>query len=331
MRVAITGGTGFVGRTLARSLVHDGHEVVLIARGVDQRDPAARELPGATFAPIGLDDPAALTRAFDGCAAVAHCAGINREIGAQTYRRVHVEGTRHIVRAASEAGVKKVSLLSFLRARPDCGSGYHESKWAAEEIVRQSGLDYTVFKAGVIYGRGDHMLDHLSHAFHTFPVFGFVGFHPQRVRPTAVEDVSKLLQTSLVDGALARQTVAVTGPEEMTLPEAVRRVARVVGRRPLMFPLPLGFHYALAWCVERLMVIPLVSTAQVRILSEGVVEPWPPCDRLPPELEPKTRFTEEQIRRGLPPPQAFGFDDLRCCHGRTAPHPRRHRAFFELP
>ena len=331
MRIAITGGAGFVGRTLARSLVRDGHEVVLITRGVDQRDPTARELPGAILAPIGLDDPTALARAFDGCAGVAHCAGINREVGAQTYRRVHVEGTRHVVRAAREAGVRRIALLSFLRARPDCGSGYHESKWAAEEIVRQSGLDYTVFKAGVIYGRGDHMLDHLSHAFHTFPVFGFVGFRAQRVRPAAVEDVSNLLRASLVDGALARQTVAVTGPEEMTLPEAVRRVARAVGRRPFMFPLPLWFHYALAWCVERLMVIPLVSTAQVRILSEGLVQPWPPCDRLPPELEPRTRFTEEQIRRGLPPPQAFGLQDLRCCHGQRADHRRRHRAFFELP
>ena len=331
MRIAITGGTGFVGRTLARLLVSEGHEVVLISRGVDQRDPTARELPGASFQPIGLDDPAALARAFAGCDAVAHCAGINREFGGQTYRRVHVEGTRHVVDAARQAGIKRIALLSFLRARPQCGSGYHESKWAAEEIVRASGLDYTVFKAGVIYGRGDHMLDHLSHAFHTFPVFGLVGFRDQLVRPTAVEDVANLLKASLVDGALTGRTVAVTGPEEMTLGEAVRRVAHTVGRRPLMFPLPLWFHYALAWCVERLMVIPLVSIAQVRILSEGIVQPWGPCDRLPPELAPKTCFTVEQIRRGLPPARAFGLDDLRCCHRRVAPHPHRHRAFFELP
>jgi NADH dehydrogenase len=331
MKVAITGGTGFVGRTLARSLVGEGHEVVLVSRGVDQRDTTTLELPGSAFHPIGLDDPEALTHAFVGCAAVAHCAGINRELGAQTYRRVHVEGTRHVVQAARKARVGKVALLSFLRARPNCGSGYHESKWAAEEIVRASGLDYTVFKAGVIYGRGDHMLDHLSHAFHTFPLFGLVGFRSQLVRPAAVEDVSRLLKLSLVEGALPRRTVSVTGPEEMTLSEAVRRVARVVGRRPLMFPMPLWFHYALAWCVERMMVIPLVSTAQVRILSEGLVEPTPPCERLPRELEPATRFTEEQIRRGLPPAKAFGLEDLRCFHRPAPGKLRRRRVFFELP
>jgi len=71
--------------------------------------------------------------------------------------------------------VKRILLMSFLRARPNCNSPYHESKWAAEEIVRQSGLDYTIFKAGIVYGRGDHMLDHLSHALHTLPFFATVG------------------------------------------------------------------------------------------------------------------------------------------------------------
>jgi len=331
MRIAITGGTGFVGRTLARSLVQDGHEAVLVARGVDRRDPTTLGLPRVNYHPVGLDDSAALNHALAGCDAVAHCAGINREIGRQTYQRVHVEGTRHVVHAARQAGVKKIVMLSFLRARPNCGSGYHESKWAAEEIVRTSGLDYTIFKAGVIYGRGDHMLDHLSHAFHTFPVFGFVGFHPRHVRPTAVEDVAKLLKLSLVDGAFNRRTVAVTGPDELTLPEVVRRVARVVGRRPLMFPMPIWFHYALAWCVERLMVIPFISIAQVRILSESLVEPAAPCESLPPDLEPQTPFTDEQIRRGLPSAKAFGLEDLRCNQRRAGRKFRRHSASFELP
>jgi len=163
MKIAITGGTGFVGRHLARRLTKDGHEVVLIARGVDRRDPEIRQLARATFVPIGLDDADQLAQAFAGCDSVAHCAGINREIGHQTYQQVHGEGTRNVVNVARRAGVKKVLLLSFLRARPQCGSAYHESKWTAEEIVRSSGLDYTVVKAGIIYGKGDHMLDHLSH------------------------------------------------------------------------------------------------------------------------------------------------------------------------
>ncbi len=77
-----------------------------------------------------------------------------------------------------------MALLSFLRARPGCGSAYHESKWAAEQLVRGCGLEWTVLKPGMMYGHGDHMLDHLSHALHTFPLFAGVG--PRRVRPLAV-------------------------------------------------------------------------------------------------------------------------------------------------
>ncbi|GAA4385594.1 hypothetical protein GCM10023152_36600 [Agromyces bauzanensis] len=84
---------------------------------------------------------------------------------------MHIEGTANVIAAAKRAGVRMVIMLSFLRARPDCGSPYHESKWAAEDLVRDSGLDYTILKAGMIYGRGDHLINHLSHTVQTLPVF----------------------------------------------------------------------------------------------------------------------------------------------------------------
>ncbi|HTS11112.1 MAG TPA: NAD-dependent epimerase/dehydratase family protein [Candidatus Limnocylindrales bacterium] len=312
MRVAITGGTGFVGRHLAKALVARGHEVILIARGRDQRDPSAYKIPNTRFFAADLSSVEEVERAFAACGAVAHCAGINREIGPQTYQRIQIEGTRNVVEAARRAGVGKITLLSFLRARPNCGSGYHESKWAAEEIVRGAGLDCTIFKAGVIYGRGDHMLDHLSHAMHTFPVFGLVGFADKPVRPLAVEDLAGVLCAALTEGRLSRQTVAIMGPEQMPLSEAVKRVGRVAGKRPLYVPLPIAMHQLLAALFEATMKIPLVSKAQVRILSEGIVEPWPPYDTLPTDLTPKTPFSDEQIRRGLPEAKSLGVRDLRC-------------------
>ena len=313
MRIAITGGTGFVGRHLAEELVARGHEVVLIARGVDCRDASVHQLPHTHFFAADLSNADELARAFSACGGVAHCAGINREIGRQTYERVHVIGTQNVVRAARMAGVGKLALLSFLRARPHCGSGYHESKWAAEETVRRSGLDYTIFKAGVIYGCGDHMLDHLSHALHTFPFFALVGMKDKPVRPLAVQDLARVVAAALCDGRLSRQTVAITGPEEMRLGDAARRVGNVIGRHPLYFRIPIAFHRMLAFALERVMTIPLVSRAQVRILAEGIVDPWPPYEELPSDLVPATHFTDDQIRRGLPEPGPFAAGDLRCC------------------
>lgn len=97
MRVAITGGTGFVGRHLACELIAQGHGMVLIARGKDVRDESVYKLAGTRCFVSDLSDPQGLRSAFSGCGAVAHCAGINREIGAQTYQDVRIEGTRNVV------------------------------------------------------------------------------------------------------------------------------------------------------------------------------------------------------------------------------------------
>ncbi|HEY8228507.1 MAG TPA: NAD-dependent epimerase/dehydratase family protein [Pyrinomonadaceae bacterium] len=307
MKVAITGASGFIGRHLADRLEAEGHETVRLDCRINGAitDNSVR---------TDLTDVTELASAFADCDSVAHCAGINREIGDQTFASVHVRGTQNVLKAARIAGVKKILLMSFLRARPDCGSAYHESKWAAEKIVRESGLDYTIIKAGIVYGRGDHMLDHLSHALLTFPFFATVGFEEKTVRPLAIEDLVQVMRAALIDNRLRRQTVALLGPEEIHLSEAVRRVAEVLGHHPLMFPLPVWCHELMAHIFEKTMRVPLTSLAQVRILAEGVVEPSTPVSKVPYDLLPTRRFTTEQIRNGLPQAAPFCVNDLRWCH-----------------
>ena len=104
--------------------------------------------------------------------------------------------------------------MSFLRARPGCGSPYHESKWVVEEIVRNAGLEYTIVKAEMVYGRGDHMLDHLSHAFYTLPLLATVGFEEKAIRPLAIDDLMHVLRAALIDGRLTNRTIALTGAED---------------------------------------------------------------------------------------------------------------------
>jgi len=311
MRVAITGGTGFVGGHLAAALSASGHEVVVLARGLDRR-PWARQvtrLHGVSFVQASIQDQCALTKTFGGCDAVAHCAGINREIGEQTYEAIHIRGTANIVKAASEADVRRLAFISFLRARPNCGSPYHESKWAAEELIRASSLDWTVLKPGMMFGRGDHMLDHLSHALYTFPVF--VGVGRRLVRPLAVEDAVRVLAAALVEGRLEDTTVGLVGPTEIGFDDAARLVAEVIGKRRPFVRAPFAFHYLMARFAERLMTVPLISLAQVKILEEQVVLPLRAPDQLPDDLIPATPFDEVSILDGLPEPGPFRLDDLR--------------------
>ena len=212
---------------------------------------------------------------------------------------------------ARAAGVRKIVMLSFLRARPACGSPYHESKWAAEELVRKSGLDYTVVKASMTFGPGDHMLDHLSHLLYTLPVFVTVGLREKLVRPVAVQDVVQVLAAALIGGRLSRQTVAVLGPETLRLSEVAKRVGRLIGKHALVVPAPAAVNYVVAGVAERVMRIPLASLAQVRMLDEGLVEPWGNVDPLPEDLVPRTPLSDEVLRAGLPTAGPFTRADLR--------------------
>ena len=291
MRVAITGGTGFVGRNLTARL--DAADTVVVSRRTG----------------VSIDDVDALAAAFAGCDVVAHCAGINREIGDQTFERVHVQGTRNVIEAARRAGVTRIVMVSFLRARPDCGSGYHESKWAAEELIRASGLDHTILKSGMIYGPGDHMVNHVTRAVRTLPVFGTVGYRERLVRPVPVADAIDVLVAAL-EGRIPEPTIAVMGAEELTLGAAVRRIARVAGRHPLFVPLPVWAIRALAQVTEWTMVVPLVAKAQARMLDEGVNEAAPFAPEPAASIRPSRMFDDASIRAALPDGR-FGLDHLR--------------------
>ncbi|MCW3493678.1 NAD(P)H-binding protein [Microbacterium sp. SSM24] len=291
-RIAITGGTGFVGRHVAARL-GDARAVIVSRR---------------TGAPI--DDVERLTAAFQRCDVVVHCAGINRELRDQTFERVHMRGTTAVVEAARGAGVGKIVMLSFLRARPDCGSAYHETKWEAEQIIRSSGLDYTILKAGMIYGRGDHMIDHLSRLARTIPFAATVGMRERAISPVPIAEMVDVI-VAAAEGRMSRQTVAVTGGETLLLSDAVRRVGDVVGRRMVVFPAPLAFHRVFAQVCEWTMTVPLVANAQMRMLAEGVTEATGPASDLPDDLRPRAPFDASAIRAALPDEGRFGCSDLR--------------------
>lgn len=120
-----------------------------------------------------------------------------------------------------------------------------------------------------------------------------------------------MLLAVAVDGRLARQTVALVGPTEIGFDDAARLVADVIGTSRPFIRAPLAFHALMARLAERVMTVPLVSRAQVRMLEEEVVEAAGAPDLVPGDLLPATPFDAGSVRAGLPEPGPFHLADLR--------------------
>lgn len=149
--VALTGASGFVGRHVLGHLAKHGHQIRALLR-----DPARLTVRPAqlSFVKGDLLDSEALDDLVSGVDAVVHLVGIINEKPAlgQTFQFIHAKATRKLLEAATRAGVKRWVHMSALGVRPEAVSTYHRTKWEAECAVRESGLDYTIFRPSIIHG-----------------------------------------------------------------------------------------------------------------------------------------------------------------------------------
>jgi len=149
MRIAVTGGTGFVGSHLVDAALAAGHEVIALTR----RDQPPRER--VSWISGDLHDRAALERLVDEADAVIHVAGVISAQGAAAFEKGNVEGTLAMLAAATAGGVRRFVHVSSLAAREPNLSLYGASKAKAEGLVHGSGLDWAIVRPPAVYGPGD--------------------------------------------------------------------------------------------------------------------------------------------------------------------------------
>ncbi len=236
MKVVVTGGTGFVGREIVRQLCAAGYSVRVVARGNHPVEPGVEWIRGSVLEFVTLPT------AFAGAQAVIHLVGIISELGDQTFERVHTTGTSNAVNAARTAGIPRFLQMSALGTRPNAVARYHRSKWEAEEIVRRSGLQWTIFRPGLIYGPGGGFMNLLTQISRWSPVLPVLGPGTSQMQPVAVEDVAQCFVTALDSSAALGKTFDVCGPETFRFTELLELILAALGRsrRLLRLPLPLA-------------------------------------------------------------------------------------------
>lgn len=280
MRVAIAGGSGFVGRHLVRELRALGHTPVVLARGRTgpggQVSGDSPELRGEPLEELrvhlgGLGgDPAALAAALRGCDAVVNLVGIKLARG-QSFAAAHVGAVHGLIAACEAAGVRRLVHVSVAGVRDDPWRPYLASKWAGEQVVIASGLRWTIVRPGVIFGAGDDFVTNLTAMLRHAAVFPAPAGGRAPLQPVAVEDVAAAIAAALARPDTAGQIFDLVGPERLELAAWVRRVATALELRVWLLPAPAPLLAPALAVMERLLPAPPLTRAQLGLLGDGVV------------------------------------------------------------
>jgi NADH dehydrogenase len=275
MRVFVTGGTGFVGKAVIRALQSHGVIVRCLVRPGSEADlkgfEAIERAPGDVLLPEGME------AAMQGCAAVIHLVGIIRErpgLGV-TFERLHSLATANMVMTAQKAGIRRFLQMSALGTRPGARSRYHQTKWEAEKIVRESGLEWTIFRPSVIYGAGDGFVSMLARMVR-LPIVPVLGDGRYRLQPVPVGQVAEGFARALERPVTIGQTYQVGGPRPYTFNEILDQIGEALGKpRVRKLHQPLGLMRPLVKLLEPLPFFPVTSDQLLMLQEENVCDPTP--------------------------------------------------------
>ena len=270
MKIFIAGGTGFVGGHLTGELRRRGHELVLLSHV--RRDPSG---PGISYVAGDVTDPAGYVAALKGCDAAINLVGIIREFPAKgvTFKRLHVEATASMISAARQGGVSRYLQMSALGTRAGAVSDYHRTKWRAEELVRGSGLDWTIFRPSLIFGPRDSFVNMLAGNLRLAPVMPTMGDGNYRLQPIHGADVARCFADALERPETAGQTYDLCGPDRMTYRELLDVITEEMGKRhPLKPGLPLFIMKPVIGALQGISAFPITLDQLQMLLEENICD-----------------------------------------------------------
>jgi uncharacterized protein YbjT (DUF2867 family) len=241
--ICVIGGSGFVGRHICQQLAAQGYRLRVPTRD-RERAKALILLPTVDVVVADVQDPAALAAVVRGCDAVINLVGILHDArGKRGFDAAHVALARKVVAACHANKVRRLLQMSALAAAVDAPSAYLRSKGEAEKIVRESGLDFTIFRPSVIFGPDDSFLNLFAGLTRMLPVLALASPGP-RFQPVYVDDVAAAFLRALTDMKTFGQSYELCGPQRYTLRELVAYVGRLTGhQRPII-----GLNRALSYC-----------------------------------------------------------------------------------
>ena len=224
--ILVTGASGFVGGHVVHALRAAGKDVRALVR--DRRKGRRLEAWGATLVEGDMTDPGSLRRALEGCDTVVHLVAI-RQGREEQFRRVMVEGTRDLLAAAGEAGIRRFVHMSALGTKETTKDlvPYYRAKWDSEQLVKESGIPYVIFRPSFVFAGDGGILPTFVKLARFTPVTPVIGSGRQRIQPIWADDVGEYFSRAVDLDAAVGRTFEVGGPDVVSWNEFWERLKRV--------------------------------------------------------------------------------------------------------
>jgi uncharacterized protein YbjT (DUF2867 family) len=261
----VTGAFGYTGRFIARRLLDAGHEVRTLTAHPSRPDPFDGKVDVARYA---FDHPPAMVASLQGAEVLYNTYWVRFPRTGTSFDQA-VANTRALIRAAEEAGVRRVAHISITNPSRGSPLAYFRGKALAEEVVVGSALSHAIIRPTVLFGGGDVLINNIAWLARRLPVFAVAGTGEYRVRPVSVDDVARLA----VDAGRREDDLVIdaVGPEIFTFEELVRVVAMAVGRQVHMLHLPPGVVVGLAKGLGLMVRDVMLTSDELRGLMAGLV------------------------------------------------------------
>lgn len=294
MKIFLTGGTGFIGGHLRKALLERGHEIrLLVHKRGDGFGAGVEQVEGDVTRPETFADR------VKGCDATINLVGIIRESPGRgaTFERLHVEATGNVVDAAKAAGVRRHLQMSALGTRPDAASAYHQTKFRAEEIVRASGLDWTIFRPSIVFGPKDDFVNKLAGYVRNYPAIPVIGDGKYRLQPISADDVARCFAMALEMPETIGQTYELCGSDRLPYNDLLDTIARALGKSAVpKIPNPLCIMKLVVPLLQGFSFFPITMDQIAMLVEENICDgSWRETFRFEPQP------FEKGIRKYLKP------------------------------
>jgi len=264
--IFIAGASGFVGGHLVDYLLAKGHRIRCLVRSESAK--RALSVKGAEVISGDITHSETLNNILQPEDFVVHLVGIIEERGRATFEEVHRKGTSNLVAAAKNAGVKHFFYQSALGADKGSWSGYLKTKAEAEEIVKKSGLGYTIFRPSLIIGPWDGFTRKLTEMLKLSPVLPIPGEGRAKFQPVYIKDWLVCIGKVIENPGAYVSTYEIGGPEQLSYLEIVEKLSKAMGHNRPAFKIPMGLMKLGASVFEKILPAPPVTSDQLRLLEQ---------------------------------------------------------------